>query len=77
MHLRTSQYLFISSLIVASLLLTGCNTLQRIQAGEITEKFNETFNLYSKHLRWSHFKQLTSFMTPEQVAPALAHIQSR
>jgi|GEM_PF-3611592 len=76
MHLKTRQYLFISSIIVVSLLLTACNTLQRIQTSEITGRFDETFNLYSKHLRWSHFKQLTTFMTPEQIAPALEKIQS-
>ena len=55
-------------------MLTGCNTLQRIQAGELTTTFDRTFKVYQKHLRWSHFREMTSFMKPEHVGPSMAKI---
>ena len=66
---------FSYTLIIAfSLLLGGCNTLQRIQANELTTTFDRTFLVYSKHLRWNHFREMTTFMMPEHVAPSMAKI---
>ena len=62
------------------LLLTGCNavsnTIQRIETSEKMEDFDETFTLYSKHLRWGHFRELTTFMTQEHIGPSMAKIDS-
>ena len=66
--------------LMLGLLLTGCNavsnTIQRIETSEKMEDFDETFTLYSKHLRWGHFRELTTFMTQEQIGPSLAKIDS-
>lgn len=71
-----NKLLKVSVLTLCLLVLAGCNTLQRIQSGEITGKFDDTFETYSKHLRWSHYKVLTSFMTPEKIGPALEKAES-
>ena len=63
-------------LIILGLLLSGCNTMQRIQNSELMEDFDETFFLYSKHLRWGHFRQVTTFMTPERIGPAMDQIDT-
>ncbi len=57
-------------LLIYILTLTGCNELQ---ARDRMTKFEETFRLYAKHLRWGHFPEVTGFMTPEHVAPSLSH----
>lgn len=62
--------------ILASVLLSGCNTIQRIQAGELTTDFDQTFRQYSKHLRWGHFRELTAFMTADHIAPAMVQAGS-
>jgi hypothetical protein len=58
-------------LIALSLMMTACNTLQRIEDGELTSTFDRTFLTYSKHLRWSHFRELTTFMMPEHIGPSI------
>ena len=66
--------------VISFLMLTGCdtvrNTMHRIETSELTGKFDETFITYSKHLRWGHFRELTTFMTTEQIAPTLAKAES-
>ena len=66
--------------VISFLMLTGCetvqNTIDRIETSELTGKFDETFISYSKHLRWGHFRELTTFMTAEQRAPTLAKAES-
>jgi hypothetical protein len=61
--------------VISFLMLTGCetvqNTIDRIETSELTGKFDETFISYSKHLRWGHFRELTTFMTTEHIAPTL------
>lgn len=57
-------------------LLSACNAMQNLRTSEITGKFDERFRLYSKHLRWGHFRELTAFMTPERIAPALIQVDS-
>jgi len=66
----------ITIFIFSSILLTGCNTLQRIQTGQLTTEFDQTFLLYAKHLRWGHFRELTTYMTPEHIGPAMEKITS-
>ncbi len=39
-------------------------------------KFSDSFRIYSKHLRWGHFHEVSSFMTPEHVESAIAAIPS-
>ena len=62
------------------LMLTACNavsnTIHRIETNEIMNDFDETFTQYSKHLRWGHFRELTTFMTQEQIGPSMAKIDS-
>jgi hypothetical protein len=73
MRIPTFKLLCLLAIIV---MLNGCNTMQRIHTRELMTEFDETFIQYSKHLRWGHFRQLTTFMTQEHVAPTLAKIDS-
>ena len=75
MSIKTIHYpaLFI---VVIALMLSACNTIQRLQTNELTTTFNERFRLYSKHLRWGHFNEVTTFMTQEHIAPSIAKINS-
>lgn len=56
--------------------LTACNTMQRIHNDELMTNFDQTFTTYSKHLRWGHFRELTTFMTPEHIGPSLQKVDS-
>ena len=60
--------------ILSGILLTGCNTMQRIQTGELTTTFDRTFIQYEKHLRWGHFRELTTFMTTDHIGPTIEKI---
>jgi len=68
---KKNSYRLIAFFMLASLLPTGCGTIDQIHTNEVTTNFDEIFILYSKHLRWGHFKELTSFMTAEQIGPAM------
>lgn len=63
-------------LLTMTLMLSACNTLQQMKTREIMTDFQEVFRLYSKHLRWGHFRELTTLMTPSQLGPALEKIDS-
>lgn len=69
--MRPSTMFTLALALVFGMFLSGCNTLQRIQSGELTTTFDRTFIAYSKHLRWGHFRELTNFMMPEHIGPAL------
>ena len=59
---------------LSGILLSGCNTMQRIQTGELTTTFDRTFIQYAKHLRWGHFRELTTFMTTDHIGPTIEKI---
>jgi len=76
MTTKTNKFFASIIITISFLLLTGCNTLQRIENSELTSDFDQIFDAYSKNLRWSHYKQITVFMTDEQIAPSLDKIKS-
>jgi hypothetical protein len=64
------------TLITLGFMLTACNTMQRMHQSELMNDFDTTFVQYSKFLRWGHFRELTTFMTKDHVAPSMAKIDS-
>lgn len=66
--------IIVSFLLLSSLFITtGCN---RISGQDQMTRFDETFRIYSKHLRWGHFHEISGLLTPKHIEPALAKIPS-
>jgi len=58
-------------LLAFALLSVACNPIK--SKWELT-LFDDTFRLYSKHLRWGHFREISGMMTDRYVTESLAKI---
>lgn len=65
---------FFTVLIILSALLTACNPISQLQSRSRLTLFDDAFQLYSKHLRWGHYRQITSQMTQEHIPLSIARI---
>lgn len=77
------MYTIIRYLTIAILLgttLFGCNTIQKMKEksknNELTNKFELSFLLYRKYLRWGNLKEITNLMTENQVPSAIKKLDS-
>lgn len=67
-EIKTIKHTSHLALAVSIMLLSACSQWQ--ERDRMT-RFEETFRLYSKHLRWGHFHQVSEFMTQRHAAESL------
>lgn len=60
-----------TALIIVAALIAACNPLQ--SQSRLT-LFDDSFQIYSKYLRWGHFREATSLMTDKHRLASLAKI---
>jgi hypothetical protein len=71
-----TSYSFALGILLLSGLLAACNPLKPLQSQDAWTNFNDTFKVYSKNLRWSHFRETAAFITPQHQAASQALLPS-